>query len=94
MEGAATRLCFHFNGAGAVAAVLRTVIGSKNLKLGNGLGIGIDVQRAIGAVVHVVAAVQFPVVVFGPATVHAVGNVAVHTDLAFIRTGLIHDTRT
>ena len=52
---------------------------------------GIDVQRGVAAVVHVVAAIEFPVVVLGAAAVDAVGDVAVDADLAFILAGLIVD---
>jgi len=43
-----------------------------------------NVQRVVAAVVHVVAAVHFPVVVFVAATIDAVHHVAVDTDGAFV----------
>ena len=54
---------------------------------------GVDVQRGVGAIVHVVPAVEFPIVVLQTATVHAVANVAGDADGAFILPGLVNDPR-
>ena len=59
----------------------------------NGLDARINVQRKIAAVVHHVAAVDFPVVVFGPAAIHAVGDAAFRADHAFILPCLITYSR-
>src|ERR1700744_3654503 len=36
----------------SVAAVLRSIIGGKHLSLGNGIDVGINVERSIAAVIH------------------------------------------
>src|SRR5271167_2589819 len=92
MEGAAARFGFHFHSPRSIAAVLRTVIRGQNLDLGDGFGVWIDVQRRVAAVIHVVAAIHLPVVVLRAPAVNCVGYVAVHTNLALIRTGLADDT--
>src|SRR5207302_9752413 len=53
----------------------------------------IDVEGGIAAVIHVVATIELPVVVLGAAAVHAVSDVAIDADLAFIRAGLVDDSR-
>ena len=83
-------LRLHLDGSGAVAAILRTVIGGEHLELGDGIEAGIHVQRGVAAVIHVVAAVDLPVVVLGSAAIHAVGNIAVHPDRPLILPGLAH----
>ncbi len=94
MERTGAGLGFHFNGARTVAAILRAVVGGQHLELGDGFRIGINVEGGVAAVIHVVATVEFPVVVLGAAAVHAVGDVAVNTHLAVIVAGLINDTGT
>ena len=89
MERAGSGLRFDFNGAGTVAAILRSVIRGQNFELSDGFGVRIDVQRGVAAVIHVVAAVELPVVVLVAPTVHAVGNVSVYADLAVIVASLI-----
>ena len=91
VERTGARLGFHFHRAGSVAPILRAVVGGQDLKLRDRLRIGINVQRRVGPIVHVVAAVQFPVVVRCAAAVHAVLHVAVHPDLGIVLTGLAHD---
>src|SRR4029077_20294667 len=61
----------------------------KNLHFSDGFQAGVDVHAGVGAVVEVVAAVQFPVVVFRATAVDAVGHVPVHTDLGFVLPGLV-----
>ena len=68
---------FRLHCTGAVAAILSAVIRGQDLEFRDGIDAGIDVQRCVAAVVHVVAAVQFPVVVLGASAVNAVSNVAV-----------------
>ena len=89
MEGFGSALGFDFDRAGAVAAILRAVVRSQNLEFGDGINAGIDVQRAVAAVVHVVAAVEFPVVVLGAAAVHAESDAAVDADLRLVHSGLV-----
>ena len=60
MEGAAARLGFDFDGAGTVLAILGAVIGGEDLKFSDRFEVGINVERAVGAVIHVVAAIDFP----------------------------------
>ena len=93
VEGSAAGFGFDFDSAGAVATVLCAVIGRENFEFGNGFGVRINVQRGIAAVIHVVAAIEFPVVVFGAAAVHAIADVTVDADSAFILTSLADHTR-
>ena len=65
------RLGLHFDRAGTVLAVLCAVVGSENFEFADGVDAGSHVQRAIAAVVEVVAAIEFPVVVFDAAAVDA-----------------------
>ena len=65
---------FDFDGAGTVFAVLRAVVRSQHANFGNGIQTGIGDHRGVAAVVLIAAAVDFPVVVFGAAAVHAVGD--------------------
>ncbi len=51
--------------------------------------LGYTFSVAVAAVVHAVAAIQFPVVVFGAAAVDAEGNVAVDADLGLVLPALI-----
>src|SRR5215467_8121180 len=92
VKALATGLGFDFNGTGSVAAVLSAVIRSENFEFGNGIDAGINVKGGVRTVVHVVAAVEFPVVVFGAAAVEAVRNVAIDADGAFVLAGLVADT--
>src|SRR4029077_16332966 len=89
VEGVCPRLGFNFDRTGTIAAVLGAVIRSKNLHFSDGFQAGVDVHAGVGAVVEVVAAVQFPVVVFRATAVDAVGHVPVHTDLGFVLPGLV-----
>src|ERR1700739_1489556 len=84
VKGTAAGLGFYFDSAGAISSVLRAVARSENFEFGDRFRVGVPVQRGVGAVVHVVAAIQFPVVVLGAAAVHAVGHVAVNAYGAFI----------
>ena len=84
---------FHFYGTRSVATILRAIIGGQYLDLGDGVNAGINVQRGVAAVIHVIATVQLPVVVLRAPTVEAEGDVAIHADSAFILAGLIADTR-
>src|ERR1035438_252804 len=92
VEGTAAGLGLDFDGAGTVAAVLRAVGGGQDFKFGDRFEVGIDVQRGIAAIVHVVPAVEFPVVVLGAAAVHAKRDVAIDPDGAFVLVGLAHHT--
>ena len=84
MKCAGSGLGFHFDGARTVAAVLSAVVRGKHFEFGDGIEAGIDVQGGVGAVVHVVPAVEFPVVVLDAAAIHAVADVAVNTNVTFI----------
>ena len=84
-------LGFDFDGAGSVASVLRAVVRGEDFDFGDGVDAGIDVQRGVAAVVHVVAAVELPVVVFRAAAVEAERHAAVDADLPFILAGLVAD---
>ena len=92
MKSAAARLGLHFHRARPIAPILRAVVRRQHLKFRDGFRVRINVQRRIAAVIHVVAAVQLPVVVLGAPSVHAVGHVAVDTHLALVRAGLVDDT--
>src|SRR5271170_3036183 len=91
METAGARLGLDFNRAGTIAAVLRAVVGGKHLEFGDGVNAGINVQRGVAAVVHGIAAVHLPVVIFGSATIYAKGNIAGNADPGFILSRLIAD---
>src|SRR5260370_10245710 len=84
---------FHLDGAGTISAVLSPIIGGKDAEFSDGFDAGINVERAIAPVVHVVAAVEFPVVVLRPAAVHAALNVAVHAHGPFILTSITAHAR-
>src|SRR5947209_11305540 len=92
VECAGAGLGLDFDGAGPVAAVLRAVVGGEHLKFGDCFWVGIYVQRGVAAVVHVVAAIEFPVVVFGATAVHGVRDVAINSDLGIVLAGLAYDT--
>src|ERR1700687_2639674 len=70
VEGTAPRFGLHFDGARAVATVLSPIGGGKDLEFGDGFRVWIDVESGVRTVIHVVAAVELPVVVLGAATVH------------------------
>ena len=86
-------LGFNLDRAGTVAAVLGAIVRGEYFELSNGVDAGIDVQRAVAAVVHVVAAVEFPVVVLGATAIHAKGDAAVDADLRLIHSGLVAHAR-
>ena len=77
------------NGTRTVPAILRAVVRGEHFDFRDRIRIGINVQRLIAAVIHVVAAVQFPVIVLGAAAVDAHGDVPVNAHRAFILAGLI-----
>ncbi len=89
MECLRSALGLDFDRSRTVAAILRAVIRGQNFELRNRVNAGINVQRAVAAVIHVVAAVQFPVVVLGAAAVHAERNAAVDADLRLILSRLV-----
>ena len=84
---------FNLDRTRSAAAILRTIIGGQHLEFSDSIQAGINVQRSVAAVIHVVAAVQFPVVVFGASAVDAERNVAAHTDSGIILARLITDAR-
>ena len=91
VEALASRLGFDFDRARTVTAILRTVVRRQDLEFGDRFDVRINVQRCVAAVIHVVAAVELPVVVFGAAAVNAVLHVAVDADRAFILVRLAHN---
>src|SRR6202007_2451701 len=52
----------------------------------------INIQRSIAAVIHVVAAIELPVVVFRAAPVEAEGNATIDADLPFVLPRLVANT--
>jgi hypothetical protein len=92
VELAGAGLGFDFDGARAVAAVLRAIVGGEDFKFGDGLEVGVYVEGLVAAVVHVVAAVKLPVVVLVAAAVDAEGDVAGYADSALVLTSLVGDT--
>ena len=60
-----------FDGGGPVSAILSPVIGRQNFDFRNSINVWIGVEGGVAAVIHVVAAVQFLIVVFGATSVHA-----------------------
>ena len=80
---------FRFHSAGGVATILGSVVGSQHADFSDGINARIDVERVVAAVVHIVAAVHFPVVVFAAAAIDAVDHVAQNADGAFVLSGLV-----
>src|SRR6266487_434018 len=93
VEGSTAGFGLDFHGTGAVAAILRAIVGSEDLKLGNGFRVGVNVQRGIAAVVHVGSSREWPECIFRAATVHAVSNVAVDAYRTLVLAGLVYDAR-
>src|SRR5262249_14981749 len=62
-----TRLGFDLNRSRAIASILGAVVRGQDFEFGNGIDAGVNVQRGVTAVVHVVAAVELPVVVLDTA---------------------------
>src|SRR5450759_1204283 len=91
VEGAGPGFEFRLDRAGAAASVLRPVVRGQHLELRDRVYAGKNVQAAVAAIVHVVAAVEFPVVVLDTAAIYAVLNAAHDPDLALILPGLIAD---
>ena len=84
-----TRFRHRFDSPGSVSAVLRAVVGGQHPHLGDGIHIGVDVERAVAAVIHVIAAIHLPVVVLDAAAINAHGNAAGDADGTLILSGLI-----
>src|SRR2546423_1515813 len=93
MEAVCPTLGFHFHSSRAIPAILRAVVRCQYFELGDRFWIGINVEGGIAAVIHIVAAVEFPVVVLGPTAIHAICDVSINAHLALIRAGLINDAR-
>ena len=91
VERTCTRLGLGLDGAGGVAAILCAVVGGQHAHFANGLDTGSNVQRGVAAVIHVVAAIQLPVVIFEAAAVYAVVGVSVNADHTLRGAGLIAD---
>src|SRR5262249_16297443 len=91
VEAAGAGLGLELDRSRPVAAILGTVVGSEDAKFGNGIEAGISVEGGIAAVIHVVAAIDLPIVVFGASAVDAELHVAGQAGPGFIRTGLIAD---
>src|ERR1700682_5762719 len=72
LVGAGLRL--NLDGSRTISAVLRAVVGTHDADFGDGVEARIRQQGRIAAVIHVVTAVDFPVVVFRTATVDAIGD--------------------
>src|ERR1035441_925149 len=88
-----TRFRNRLNGPRRVSAVLCAEVRGQDLYLGYGIHVRVDVECAVASVVHVVAAVDLPVVVFGAPAVDAHGYVAGDADRPFVLAGLIADSR-
>src|SRR2546427_2785901 len=69
--------------------ILRAIVRSEHLEFGNSFQAGIDVERVVAAVIHVVAAVQFPIVVLHAATVDAEADIAVNSNGPFVLASLV-----
>ncbi len=81
-----------FDGCRAVAPVLSAVIRGQDFYLGHGIDVRIGVERAVAAVIHVVAAVELPVVVLGASAIDAESDVAVNANRTFVLARLIANT--
>ena len=64
VKGAGARFGFGFNCSGGISAVLCAVIGRQHPHFGNGVDTGGDIKGGVAAVVHVIAPIKFPIVVF------------------------------
>src|SRR5260370_9390610 len=88
VERTATGLRFHFYRAGTVAAVLCPVTGGENFEFRDGFWIWVYVQVGIGAVIHVVSAIELPIVVLAASAINTARDVAVNTYHTVIRAGV------
>ncbi len=68
---------------------MRAVIGRQHLEFCDRVEAGIDIQRIVAAIIHVVAAIEFPVVVLDAAAINAEDYFAVDSDRTFVLTRLI-----
>ncbi len=89
VECAGAALGFDFDGTGSIAAILRAVVRGQHFELCDGIDAGVNVQRAVAAVIHVVAAIEFPVVVLDAAAVHGETDAAIDTDRSFVLSSLV-----
>src|SRR2546423_4915682 len=92
MEALGARLGLHLNRARTISSVLGAVVGGQHAEFGDGIQAGINIQGAVTAIIHAVAAIDLPVVVLRAAAVHAELHVAENSDSAFILSGLIADS--
>ena len=92
VESVGAGLSLYFHSARAVTTVLSSVVRSEDAKFGNRFQARVNVQRGVASVIHVVATIQFPVVVLDTAAVDAEANVAINSDRAFVLTRLVADT--
>ena len=91
MELVGSRLGLHFDRAGTVLAILCAVVGSENFEFADGVDAGSHVQRAVAAVVEVIAAIEFPVVVLDAAAVDAELSICSNADPTFVGARLVAD---
>ena len=89
VEAAGAGLDLGLHGARSIASILRAVVRSQHADFGDGVNAGENVQRIVAAVIHVVAAVHFPVVVLASSAVDAVNHVAQNSYRAFILLRLV-----
>ena len=93
VKGVRSGLELRLHRSGGISSVFRAVVGGQNADFGNGVDAGENVQRVVAAVVHVIAAVHFPVVVFSTASVHRKDCVAGDPHGSFILSGLVVHSR-
>ena len=89
VEMTGARFGFHFHRAGAIASILRAIVGSEHAEFGDRIEAGISVEGGVAAVIHVVAAVNLPVVVFHASAVHAELHIAAQAGARLIVSSLI-----
>src|SRR5450432_712319 len=93
VELVGARFGLNFYCSRTAASILGAVIRGENFKLADGVEAGIHVERGVAPVIHVVAAIQFPIVIFGAAAIDAIADIPGHPHGALILPGLTAHTR-
>ena len=84
---------FSFHCAGGVSSIFRAVVRGQHPHFLNRVDAGIHVQRVVAPVVHVVAAVQLPVIVLAASAVHGIDHVSGDAHRPFILPALVVHAR-
>src|SRR5262249_16796090 len=84
-------LGLYFDRTGGIAAILGAKVRGQYANFTDGLDAGIDVEGLVAPIIHVVAAINLPVIVLHAATIDAVVHVALRTYGALILSSLVAD---